>query len=645
MREETARFQGANRGHASWPGGLSLLLCGLLAASTCLAAKPPVRPALRDLYFGEGLYHAYQGDYFDAIARLDTELGQYYGLDEPGLDSLHHHVNQAEFSVGDFELNYRMHRRAGRAMKAVLEGNVQPAVRNEAAYRLARIHFQKDQPRDALTALERIHGKVPEAIRDDVSFLRGNVYLAVGRFGDAARIFRDLQGAKGFEGFASFNLGIAELRGGQDKDGLLSLARAGQISAADPAALAIKDKANLVLGSRLLEAKQPELAKQHLDRVRLKGPFSAQSLLASGWADAAQERYERALVPWSILAKRNVTDKAVQEALLAVPHAYGKLNIHGKAALGYGRALEAFGQEIEKLTGSTRSIREGKFLEALVREELKQDQDWVIKLRSLPDSPETYYLMELMASHDFQESLKNYLDLEELRKKLDSWEANIDAWEEIIARRRAYYQPLLPDIDRQFRLLDSQMRLRLEQRDRLDKRIKAMLVAPRPDFLASAEERVMRGQLDSIEQRATNRGGKIDPAIQERLQRLRGVLAFRIHTGYDQRLTDAYKHLQQLDAVIAALKQQYGAFVHTRQAASQSYEGYAATLSRLRARILEAREKSRTLMARQGHLLEQMALQELEQRITRLEEYQVKARFAMADSYDRAVKAQEAGAK
>ena len=50
-------------------------------------------------------------------------------------------------------------------------------------------------------------------------------------------------------------------------------------------------------------------------------------------------------------------------------------------------------------------------------------------------------------------------------------------------------------------------------------------------------------------------------------------------------------------------------------------------------------------MARQGHLLEQMALHELEQRITRLEEYQVKARFAMADSYDRAVKAQEAGAK
>lgn len=622
---------------------LPLLLCGLLAASTCLAAKPPVRAALKDLYFSEGLYHAYQGDYFDAIARLDTELGQYYGLDEPGLDSLHPHVNQAEFSVGDFELNYRMHRRAGRAIKAVLEGNVQPPVRNEAAYRLARIHFQKDQPRDALTALERIKGKVPEAIRDDLDFLRGNVYMAVGRFGDAAQKFKALQNAKGFEGFASFNLGIAELRGGQEQDGLLSLARAGRTGSTDPAALSIKDKANLVLGSRLLEAKKPETAKQYLDRVRLKGPFSAQSLLASGWADAALEHYERALVPWSILAKRNVTDKAVQEALLAVPHAYGKLNIHGKAALGYGRALEAFAQETEKLTNSAQSIRAGKFLEALVREELKQDRDWVIKLRSLPDSPETFYLMELMASHDFQESLKNYLDLETLRKKLDSWEADIEAWEEIIARRRAYYQPLLPDIDRQFRMLDSQMRLRLDQRDRLDKRIKSMLVAPRPDFLATAEERVIRGQLDNIEKRATTRAGKTDPAILDRIQRLRGVLAFRIHTGYDRRLTDAYKNLQQLNGVIAALKKQYGTFIRTRQAASQSYEGYDATLSRLRARILEAREKSATLLARQGHLLEQMALNELEQRITRLEEYQVKARFAMADSYDRAVKAQEAG--
>src|SRR5829696_2138371 len=143
------------------------LLLGI-GVACALATGPVPGNDLRDLYFGEALYHANQGQYFEALERLDTELAQYHGLDEPGLDTLHHHINGAEFSVGDFELNYRMHHRAGRAIKAVLESNVDEGVRNEAAYRLARIHFQKDQFEDALHALGRIQGKVPDAISDDV---------------------------------------------------------------------------------------------------------------------------------------------------------------------------------------------------------------------------------------------------------------------------------------------------------------------------------------------------------------------------------------------------------------------------------------------------------------------------------------------
>jgi hypothetical protein len=59
-----------------------------------------------------------------------------------------------------------------------------------------------------------------------------------------------------------------------------------------------------------------------------------------------------------------------------------------------------------------------------------------------------------------------------------------------------------------------------------------------------------------------------------------------------------------------------------------------------RARITAARENVRDLMARQGHMLEIMAVNELTKRRDRLEELQIKARFAMADSYDRAMKDQ-----
>src|SRR4051812_24478661 len=176
-----------------------------------LAVRPAMGTDLRDLYFGEALYHAYQGQFFDALQRLDTELAMYHGLDEPGLDTLHFHVNNAEFSVGDFELNYRMHLRAGRAIKAVLEGTVDEAVRNEAAFRLARIHFQKGQFDDALQALARIHGTVPIDIRDDIEFVRANVDMAMGKPSEAVKVLQPLRTDANLTGFAAYNLGIALL--------------------------------------------------------------------------------------------------------------------------------------------------------------------------------------------------------------------------------------------------------------------------------------------------------------------------------------------------------------------------------------------------------------------------------------------------
>jgi hypothetical protein len=619
---------------------LVVILTILIFSAPSASAGASAQKELKDLHFGEALYYAFQGDWFGAIARLDTELMQHYGVDERERDTLHYHVNQAEFDVGDFELAYRMHQRAGRAITAVIEGNVEEPVRNEAIFRLARIYFQKDQPVNAQYAVERIRGAVPPEIRDDLDFLRTQILMANGRFAEAARILRDLQDAKSLEGFAAYNLGIAMIKDGKELEGRQYLDRTGRINSKDELTLAIKDKANLVLGSKLLQEKNFEGAKQVLDRVRLNGPFSDRALLGSGWADALQGRFERALVPWSTVVTREVTDASVQEAMLAVPYSYGKLNVTGKAALMYGGALEKFGDEVDKLGASIESIREGHFLQALVREEVKQDADWVVKLRELPHTPETYYLLDLMASHDFQESLKNYLDLEQLRTKMGSWERDLDAFEEIIAQRRAYYEPLLPVIDREFRRLDSQMRLRLEQRDRIGQRLKAMLVVPRPDYLATAEERVISERIALSERKLTAGAAAVPGDVEARIARLRGVLHWNIYTEYDRRFTEAHTHLRDLNGEVERLKRQYAAFVRARQAATLSCEGYDDGIRRQRSLIQAAREKVGELMARQGHMLETMAVNELTARRERLADFQIKARFGMADSYDRATRAQ-----
>jgi len=618
---------------------VSLVILVFSASSAAAGTSAP--KGLMDLYFGEALYYAFQGNWFDAISRLDTELMQHYRVDEPVRDTLHYHVGQAEFDVGDFELAYRMHQRAGRAFTAVIEGNVEEPVRNEAIFRLAKLYFQKDQPVDAQVAVERIRGPVPAEIRDDLEFLRAQILLANGRFSDAARILTDLQDIKGLEGFATYNLGIALIKDEKEDEGRQFLDRTGQIQSNDELTLAIKDKANLVLGFKRFQERDFEGAKQVLDRVRLSGPFSDQALLASGWADAFQGRFERALVSWSAVVSREVTDASVQEAMLAVPYAYSKLNVNGKAALMYGSALEKFDTEVEKLGASIESIRDGHFLRALVREETKQDADWVVRLRELPETPETYYLLDLMASHDFQESLKNYLDLEQLRRRLEGWEQDLDAYEDVIERRRAYYEPLLPAVDREFRRLDSQMRLRLSQRDRIEQRLKAMLVVPRPDYLATAEERILLEQIALLERSLKSGGAAVVPGdVETRITRLRGVVHWNIHTEYDRRFTETYRHLRNLDREVDLLKKRYASFVRTRQAATQSYEGYGDVLRRQRSRIQEARKTTGELMARQGHQLETMAINVLMERRERLAGFRVKARFGMADSYDRAARAQ-----
>jgi len=610
-------------------------LCGAATAAEGEGDK------LADLFFGEALFQAYQENYFDAIVHLDTELNQYRRLDEPELDPFTAHLGQAEFSVGDLELSYRMHREAGRAIEAVLKGNVPQPVRNEAAYRLAKIHYHKQQPLNALHALEMIDGRVPERVRADEQFLRARVYMELGRFEEAVELLKGLKGEESLDGFVQYNLGIAQLKAGQEERGILELAALGKNRSSDPARQALHDKTNLMLGSHLMEADQLDLARPYFDRVNLEGPFSDRALLGAGWVEARAGRYDRALVPWKLLQERQSTNESVQEAMLAVPYAYGKLDVHSTAAINYGRALETFGNEIDTLTASIKSIREGKFLEALRRKEATQVKNWVVALRSLPDAPETHYLLDLMASNDYQEFLRNYRDLNDLFERNEEWLGSLKAYEDIIELRRAYYEPLLPGIDKKFRELDARIQLRIEQRDKFASRIEQMLVTRRPEYLAKAEEQEARLQLQGMRKLLASGPRHYSEETEARIARLEGLLNWRLSTEYDNRLTEAYKHLQELNTEIEQLQTVYHAFVRSRQAATHSYTGYNDSIHRLRAQLQAAQDRLDTLMARQGNMLETLAVNELDRRRAQLENYQIKARFALADSYDRANELQE----
>src|SRR5262249_20729453 len=287
-----------------------------------------------------------------------------------------------------------------------------------------------------------------------------------------------------------------------------------------------------------------------------------------------------------------------------------------------------------------RKVREGRFLNALIRKESRGDKTWVIRLRNLHDEPETYYLMEVMASHESQTALHNYLDLVNLRSRFFAWKSSIDAFDDIIRLRGQNYEPLLREVDAQFRELDSRMCLRLEQRKHLADRLQAILTAPRPDYLATAEEQIAGERIAGIEKQLGNSNDPESLALRQRADRLRGALTWRLETEYNERLTAAHVHLSELNAPIDTLTRQYDAFVRTRQAATHSYIGYDVQIARLRERVDQDLQRFDGLIDTPGHMIQTVAINQLEARKERLAAQQTEARFGVADSYDRAARAQ-----
>jgi hypothetical protein len=236
--------------------------------------------------------------------------------------------------------------------------------------------------------------------------------------------------------------------------------------------------------------------------------------------------------------------------------------------------------------------------------------------------------------------LQNFLDLEDLRGKLESWQGSFDAFDDIIEVRRNYYEPLLPGLDQRFRELDSRIRLRLEQHKILSDRLQGLLVAPRPEFLATAEERLLADRLDRIDELLETAEVTEVEDLRRRSSFLRGLLIWSLKTEYHERLTQFDKNLRESQHAVDFVTAQYETFVRVRQAATHSYMGYDVPIQRLRKRVAMALSKVELLTARQGRVLESVAIKELEIRGRRLDGFQDQARYALADSYDRATEAQ-----
>ena len=612
--------------------GALLAWCGGAVAAEsggAPAADLPPPAKIRDLDYGDVLFHFFQDDYFEALVRLEVahELGR-----------MPDHESEAALLAGGLYLSLGMHTEASRRFEGLLAGPVPQSVSNRAHFYLARIGFQRGYLDEAERSLARIRGPLPGELESERKLLAANVLMGRGRFSEAAAVLDGWNDTGSWANYARFNLGVALVRSGETVRGRQLLESVGTMDARSDERLALRDRANLALGFALLQERQPEAAVAALSRVRLDGPFTNRALLGLGWAEADASRPQRALVPLLELRERSVVDAAVQESLLAVPYAYAKLAANGQAAEQYRHAVSAYAAEAHRLDESIAAIRGGGFLDAVLEAApAKRDGQgsvgWLWQLQRAPDAPHTRYLYQLLASHEFQEGLKNYRDLRIMQQNLAHWAGSLDAFDGMVVARESAAATREPR--RVEFLAATDLEALHQRRDALEARVVGAAAARDVAALATPAEGAQWQALDELAARiAALPAGEKRDALAERARLLRGTLTWHLDAEYKLRLSRLRSAMRDTDAALAEVERGYSRVEQAGDLAPRNNTDLAMRVRELADRMARLQPRIDAAAGAQERLLAGIAVRELEAQKTRLASYGTQAQFALAALYD-----------
>jgi hypothetical protein len=398
--------------------------------------------------------------------------------------------------------------------------------------------------------------------------------------------------------------------------------------------LSLRDRANLALGFARLQQREAEPAVAALTRVRLDGPFTNRALLGLGWAESDAKHPDRALVPWLELREHRLLDSAVQESYLAVPYAYAQLASNGQAAEQYRYAIEAYGKEARRIDESVGAIRAGGFLESMLDAAPADDTiGWLWQLEKLPDAPQTRYLYHLLASHEFQEGLKNYRDLRIMQRNVDGWRESLAAFDEMVTTREQAASLLEPR--RRDALASTDLDGLGERQRTLEQRVAAIESGRDVAALATVDEGRDWRLLDDVQARIDSLppGAQRD-ALAERARLLRGTLLWQMDAGFKVRLRNVQTGLHETGELLEGARSREQLVDLAGTTAPRDTAGFAAQVRELAERVERIGPRIDSASLAQERVLAAIAVRELEAQKRRLASYATQAQFALAAIYD-----------
>ncbi|MGZ5184733.1 MAG: tetratricopeptide repeat protein [Caldimonas sp.] len=611
------------------------LAFGALAAAGAADAPPP-NHEIKDPHYGDALFHFFQDHYFTSVTTLMAS--QHFGR-------VAHHDDEAEVLRGGMLLSYGLTKEAGQIFARLIDQGASPAVRDRAWFFLAQIRYQRGYLPEAENALAQVESALPPQLEEERILLQANLLMAHGDYSAAADVLNGMSLKAPSSRYARYNLGVALLKlQGTPRSiarGISLLDDIGRMPAENEEFRALRDRANVALGFTALSENDPRLARDYLQRVRLKSLQSNKALLGFGWAADSLKDPKLALVPWLELADRDPGDSAALEARIAVPYAFAKLGAYGQALDRYNAAIAAFEQENKALKESIVALRSAKWIDTMIDANPGDEMGWFWKLGDLPDVPHATHLSQILAQHEFQEAFKNYRDLRFLAKNLDEWRDKLGVFDDMLATRRKAFAEHLPPV--QARAGDTGIELLKKRRDAVVAEIDQGEQAGDGVAFASAKELDLLARVKAMKDTIEAAGA--DPevaALRDRVRLASGVLSWQLAQEQTARIWELKKEVERIDAELEGVKRIDAELAAAQRDEPARFDRFGQRIAALTPLLNVMIPRVAALANEQQRAVQDIAVAELTHQQERLADYTTQARFAVAQLYDRAYASKEA---
>ncbi|MGY8795272.1 MAG: hypothetical protein ACKVJN_09135, partial [Woeseiales bacterium] len=276
---------------------------------------------------------------------------------------------------------------------------------------------------------------------------------------------------------------------------------------------------------------------------------------------------------------------------------------------------------------------------AMLNEFLEQDQTkttgWHWKLEELPEGPESRYLYHLLATHKFQEGLKNYRDLNYLWRNLDDWQQSVGVFRNMLGTREYAYNDRLPRIESSLAQadLDGMVGRKLE----FDARLKSIEESNDALGLATAHEFDLWGEIVAIERNSALRADIPEAdEVRDKLQLLKGALQWNLDREFKDRLWRIRRDLRLTGEALVETQRARRKIDGAMRTEPLLFADFNGRVDGLSPQIDNLKARVEAAMLRQRDFMEGVAVDELRAQKQRLDTYTVQARFALATIYDRA---------